>query len=244
MNRKSILVLLLLLLIFEGLLRFFEVPDYLLPLPSQVIHTLWESRSDLGNALWETSTHTFLGLMISFTGGVFLAILISLSAWLRAGILPLALFFQTVPIIAIAPMLVIWFGFGAPTVVAAATIVSFFPILASTLQGLESTPKSAMELFQLYNASQFEVYHKLKIPHATPWIYGGLKIAMGLGVVGSLVGEFIGGGGLGSLIDSARTQQRTDLVFAAVLGSCALGWGLTSLLDLSRTHFLKRWLHH
>ncbi len=243
MNRKSILVLFLLLLIAECALRTLAVPDYLLPLPSQVFQTFWEAKADLWDALWETSSHTFVGLLLSFAGGILLAILISLSAWLRAGILPLAMFFQTVPIIAIAPMLVIWFGFGAPTVIAAATIVSFFPILASTLQGLESTPKSAIELFQLYNASKFEVYHKLKIPFAIPWIFNGLRIAMGLGVVGSLVGEFIGGGGLGSLIDSARTQQRTDLVFAAVLGSCALGWLLTSLLDVSKRFFLKRWLN-
>ena len=138
-------------------------------------------------------------------------------------------------------MLVIWFGFGGPAVIAAATIVSFFPILASTLQGLESTPIAAIELFKLYQATKFELYLKLKIPYAIPWIYNGLRIAMGLAVVGALVGEFIGGGGLGSFIDSARTQQRTDLVFAAVLGSCGIGWILTNILDFSKSLFLHRW---
>jgi NitT/TauT family transport system permease protein len=244
MNKQSWLVTLILLLGIEVLLRFLVVPDYILPLPTQVFVTFWNSRLDLLAALWETSTHTLFGLLVSFFTGTLLAILISLSSWLRAGILPLALFFQTVPVIAIAPMLVIWFGFGAPTVISSATIVSFFPILASTLQGLESTPKASIELLQMYRANLFTIYWKLRIPYAAPWIFNGMRIAMGLAVVGALVGEFIGGGGLGSLIDSARTQQRTDLVFAAVLGSCILGWLLTTLLELSKKWLFKKWLHH
>jgi NitT/TauT family transport system permease protein len=243
MNYQFLIVTSLLVLAMESLLRTFEVPDFLLPRPSQVALTLWSARTDLNTAFWDTTSHTLIGLGSSFLSGITLAILVSLSNWLRAGILPLALFFQTVPIIAIAPMLVIWFGFGAPTVIASATIVSFFPILASTLQGLESTPQSALELFKLYKANSFQVYLKLKIPNAIPWLYNGLRIATGMSVIGALVGEFIGGGGLGSLIDSARTQQRTDLVFAAVLCSCALGWLLTGLLNLLGRTALRRWMH-
>ena len=243
MNRQSFLIAVIFFILSEGVLRLCKVPDYLIPLPSQVAEAFWNSREDLLIALKETTTHTLIGLITSFSTGSLLAILISLSPWLRAGILPLAIFFQTVPIVAIAPMLVIWFGFGAPTVIASATIVSFFPILASTLQGLESIPRSAKELFQLYGASTFHLYSKLKLPMAVPWIYGGLRIATGLSVIGAIVGEFIGGGGLGNLIDSARTQQRTDLVFAAVLASCALGWTLTVVLDLCKDKLFYKWLH-
>jgi NitT/TauT family transport system permease protein len=242
MNLRSALALIILTIAAEGLQRFLEVPDFLLPLPSQVFVTLWEARNDLWLALKDTGTHALMGLAMSFFGATLLAVLISLSNWLRAAILPLALFFQTVPIIAIAPMLVIWFGFGSPTVIASATIVSFFPILASTLQGLESTPRSALELFQLYRAPLWSLYTKLKIPNAAPFIYSGIRISMGLAVVGTLVGEFIGGGGLGSVIDAARTQQRTDLVFAAVLASCFLGWVLTFALEVTKNNFLKKWL--
>lgn len=242
MNRQSLLVITLGLFLLEIGLRLFKIPDFLLPLPSQVFESFWANRSDIQQAFWETSSHTLLGLTLSLVAGLSLAILISFSTWLRAGILPLALFFQTVPIVAIAPMLVIWFGFGAPTVIASATIVSFFPILASTLQGLESTPKSALELFKMYRASPSQTYLKLRIPHSVPWIYNGLRIATGLSVIGAVVGEFIGGGGLGSLIDSARTQQRTDLVFAAVLASCILGWLLTQLLDLTKQFLFARWI--
>jgi len=243
MNRQTIIMILLILLGMEIVLRVLSIPDYLFPLPSQTLLTLWTARNELILALSETSLHALMGLAISLVGGVFLALIISLSPWLKAGILPVALFFQTVPIIAIAPMLVIWFGFGAPTVVASSCIVSFFPILASTLNGLESTPISALQLFQLYQASSFETYTKLKLPFAMPWILNGVRIAMGLAIVGALVGEFIAGGGLGSLIDSARTQQRVDLVFAAVFVSCFLGWAMTSLFHFIQNHSLKKWMN-
>lgn len=241
MSRPTLIMTLVLISSIEIILRFFTVPDYLFPLPSQTFLTLWESRQDLMSALIETSSNALIGLILSTLGGVCLALVISLSPWLRAGILPVALFFQTVPIIAIAPMLVIWFGFGAPTVIASSCIVSFFPILASSLKGLESTPKSALELFQLYRANSFETYIKLKLPFAVPWILNGLRISLGLAIVGALVGEFIAGGGLGSLIDSARTQQRADLVFAAVFASCILGWALTATFDFCQNSLFKKW---
>lgn len=242
MNPKSILMIFLITLLSEVSLRVFQVPDYLFPRPLQVLFAFKDYKADLLSALQETSIHTIIGLSFSFIGGSLLALLISLSTWLRAGLLPMALFFQTVPIIAIAPMLVIWFGFGPPTVIASASIVSFFPILASTLQGLESTPKASLELFHLYRSNLYHLYFKLKIPYAIPLILNGVRVSMGLAVVGALVGEFIGGGGLGSLIDSARTQQRVDLVFAAVFCSCGLGWCLTILLDLSKKYLFKRFL--
>lgn len=243
MSRPTLIMTFILIACIEILLRIFTVPDYLFPLPSQTFLTLWESRQDLIVALLETSSNALIGLILSTIGGVGFALVISLSPWLKAGILPVALFFQTVPIIAIAPMLVIWFGFGAPTVIASSCIVSFFPILASSLKGLESTPKSALELLQLYRADSLETYMKLKLPFAVPWILNGLRISLGLAIVGALVGEFIAGGGLGSLIDSARTQQRADLVFAAVLASCILGWTLTAAFDFCQNHLLKKWTH-
>lgn len=242
MNRQTLMMTTFLLLGLEGALRLFHVPDYLFPLPSQTFATLWSSRWDLLQAFQETTTMALIGLALSVVGGVFLALIISLSQWLRAGILPVALFFQTVPIIAVAPMLVIWFGFGGPTVIASSCIVSFFPILASSLKGLESTPKAMLELFKLYRATPMETYLKLKIPFAIPWVFNGLRISLGLSIVGALVGEFIAGGGLGSLIDSARTQQRVDLIFAAVFTSCFLGWLLTASFDYGQNHFFRRWM--
>lgn len=243
MNKSSAIALLTLLLLTELILRWMAIPAFLLPLPSQVFQALLDNAGDLVAATQETLSHAAQGLALSFLVGLTMALFISLSKWLRGAILPVALFFQMVPIIAIAPMLVIWFGYGGPSVVAAAAIVSFFPILASSLQGLDSAPLAMQELLSLYGASKWEIYLKLKIPKALPFIFNGVKISLGLAVVGTLVGEFIGGGGLGSLIDSARTQQRADLVFAAVLSSSLIGWIMNEIWDKARTSLLKKWFY-
>ena len=130
------------------------------------------------------------------------------------------------PIIAIAPLLVIWFGYGMRTVIASAFIVSIFPVIANTLNGILSTDPALRDLFRLYGASPAVTLWKLRFPAALPQILTGLRIAGGLAVIGAIVGEFIGGQGLGSVVDVARTQQRTDKVFAAVLLASVLGLAL------------------
>jgi NitT/TauT family transport system permease protein len=155
--------------------------------------------------------------------------------------LPYATFFQTVPVIALAPVLVIWFGFGRPTVVASAFIVSLFPIIANSLLGLQSTDPLLLDLFKLYRASRFQTLWKLQWPASLPAIFGGLRIASGLAVIGAVVGEFIAGGGLGEVVDSARTQQRLDKVFAAVLLSSILGLLLVVLIDFISRLTLRSW---
>jgi len=149
----------------------------------------------------------------------------------RRAILPFCIFFQTVPIISIAPLLVIWFGFGQPTVRASAFIVSLFPILANTLTGLQETDPQLKELFKLYKPSVWQLIFKLQIPSAIPYILTGIKISAGLAVIGAIVGEFIAGGGLGSLIDAARTQQRVDLVFSGVIMSSGLALVLVFFIE-------------
>jgi NitT/TauT family transport system permease protein len=181
------------------------------------------------------------GLLLSFVAGTFFAIALSSSELARRAFYPYAVFFQTVPIISIAPLLVIWFGFGRPTVIASAAIVSVFPIIASTLLGLKSTEPALLDLFKLYAASNRQTLWMLKIPFALPQIFSGLRIASGLAVVGAIVGEFIGGGGLGSVVDSARTQQRIDRVFAAVLISSLLGVVLVGAVNCFAALSLASW---
>jgi NitT/TauT family transport system permease protein len=135
---------------------------------------------------------------------------------------------------------VIWFGFGQPTVKASAFIVSLFPILANTLTGLQQTDPQLKELFQLYRPSPLQMILKLQIPSAIPYILTGLRIAVGLSVIGAIVGEFIAGGGLGSLIDSARTQQRVDLVFSGVLMSSALALAMIIVIDTISAFIARR----
>lgn len=217
----SILALLATLEFFS---RIGWIPDYLFPAPSAMLASWQEHSEEYLAALSSTATSSLLGILISGLFGVILALLLSLSLRLKNIILPLCIFFQTVPIIAIAPLMVIWFGFGRPTVVASSAVVSFFPILANTLMGLTTSSPELNDVFSLYGANLSQRLVRLQIPSAIPQFLAGLRIAVGLAVVGALVGEFVGGGGLGGLIDSARTQQKMEIVFTAIFLSS--GWGL------------------
>ena len=225
----------------EIAVRMAWVPSYLIPAPSEVLQSLLDDRSELALAGWATLSSALAGLLLSFVAGTVFAIALSSSDLARRAFYPYAVFFQTVPIISIAPLLVIWFGFGQPTVIASAAIVSVFPIIASTLLGLKSTEPALLDLFKLYAASNRQLLWMLKIPFALPQIFSGLRIASGLAVVGAIVGEFIGGGGLGSVVDAARTQQRIDRVFAAVLISSLLGIVLVGAVNFVSGLSLRSW---
>ena len=232
-NRLPAWVFLVCLLgIWETAVRSGWVASYLLPAPSEVYTTSIELRSEIWAATKATLESIVYGLAASFTVGVTLAISFFAVPILRRAILPFCVFFQTVPIVAIAPLLVIWFGFGPTTVKASAFIVSLFPILANTLTGLEETDPLLRELFALYKPSRWKTITKLQIPSAIPYILTGLRISVGLATIGAIVGEFIAGGGVGSLIDSARTQQRVDLVFSGVIASSLLALFLVLSIDL------------
>lgn len=224
------LFLILLVGFTEVLLRVLEVPSYLLPRPTQVWQSLVLEREVYQEAFLSTALSVAIGFLLSAFLGTALAVLSHLFRFLQSVLLPLCLFFQTVPLIAVAPLFVIWFGFGQPTVVASCVVVSFFPILANTMLGFERVLPSREELFRVYGFSRSQRLLQLQIPSAIPSWIAGLRIGIGLCVVGAVVGEFVAGGGLGGLVDSARTQQKTEMVFAAVVLSCLLGFILLALL--------------
>ena len=211
------------------------VASYLLPSPAQIFATTVELWPEIWSATLGTAGCILWGLGFSVLAGVTVALVFFAIPVVRRAVLPFCIFFQTVPIIAIAPLLVIWFGFGAPTVRASAFIVSLFPILANTLTGLQETDPHLKELFRLYKPSPWQLVTRLQIPSAIPYILTGIRISAGLAVIGAIVGEFIAGGGLGALIDAARTQQRVDLVFSGVLMSSILALSLVFAIEaLSR----------
>lgn len=227
--------------LFEVLVKSGTVPSFIVPAPSEVLAAIGEIQNELFSAALGTATAAVVGLALSFLVGSGFAILLSLSEFARRAFYPYAVFFQTVPIIAVAPILVIWFGFGQPTVIASAFIVSIFPVIASTLLGLRSTDPALLDLFSLYHARSLTVMWRLRLPYALPQIFSGLRIAAGLSVIGAIVGEFIGGGGLGSLVDTARTMQRIDQVFAAVLVSSLIGLILIAVINWFSWWSLRHW---
>jgi NitT/TauT family transport system permease protein len=215
------------------------VASYLLPSPTQIVSTTIDLWPQIYAATLSTAGSITWGLGWSIVTGVTMALVFFAIPVVRRAVLPFCIFFQTVPIIAIAPLLVIWFGFGQPTVRASAFIVSLFPILANTLTGLQQTDPHLKELFKLYKPSPLQLVFKLQIPSAVPYILTGIKISAGLAVIGAIVGEFIAGGGLGSLIDSARTQQRVDLVFSGVLMSSVLALLLVFIIEICSRLLLR-----
>jgi NitT/TauT family transport system permease protein len=224
------------LLVREGIVK-----SYLLPPPSAVFLTIVQDWPELLAALGKTSAGAVTGFVLSTIIGVAVAVFLSSSRAIQRAFYPYAVFFQTVPIIAIAPLLVIWFGYGLRTVIASAFVVSIFPVIANTLTGILSTDPALRDLFRLYGASTLTTLFKLRFPAALPQILTGLRVAAGLAVIGAIVGEFIGGQGLGSVVDIARTQQRTDKVFAAVLLASALGLALFGVINLISSLTLRRW---
>lgn len=229
----------LLLSIWQWIVAREWVASYLLPSPLQIVATTVELWPEIWAATLSTANSIAWGLGFSLLTGVSLALVFFAIPVVRRAVLPFCIFFQTVPIIAIAPLLVIWFGFGAPTVRASAFIVSLFPILANTLTGLQETDPHLKELFRLYKPSPWQLIVKLQIPSAVPYILTGVRISAGLAVIGAIVGEFIAGGGLGSLIDAARTQQRVDLVFSGVLMSSVLALSLVFLIEVCSRLLLR-----
>lgn len=241
------ILLLLLGLSAEGGLDLAGVPAYLCPRPSEVLRAAVLHQDLLGEALGRTGLAALIGLLGSAVGGGMLALALSLNAWVRKAVYPLMVFFQTVPIVAIAPMMVIWVGYGRPAVILSALIVSLSPIVANSLQGLLSAEPALVDLFRMKQASGLKILLKLRIPSAIPQFLTGLRIAAGLSVIGAIVGEFVadtfdGGGGIGTLIESALKEQESPLVFAALMGSTLLG--LTFFLAVGGlSHLALRHLH-
>lgn len=229
------------LLVVEVFARSQWIPSYILPPPSAVLRALLIDATELWQAFLSTACSAIAGWILSLVFGFSAALLMSASKRLRWAFMPYATFFQTVPVVALAPVLVIWFGFGRPTVIASSFIVSVFPVIASTLLGLRSTDALLVEVFLSYRASPRDVFWKLRLPAALPTVFSGLRVAAGLAVIGAVVGEFIAGGGLGEVVDAARTQQRLDRVFAAVSLSSLLGLVMVSAINYVSMRSLRSW---
>jgi NitT/TauT family transport system permease protein len=226
----------------ELVVRLGWVEAFLLPPPSRIARSLADDWPELSRAMVNTAVASIVGFAMSTVVGVAAAVGLASSTWVRRAFYPYAVFFQTVPIVAIAPLLVIWVGYGMPTAIASAFIVSVFPVVANALAGLLATDPALRDLFRLYGASPTATLFKLRLPGALPSILTGLRVAGGLAVIGAIVGEFIGGNGsLGDVITSALTQQRNAKVFAAVVLASLLGLALFGAINLASRVALRNW---
>ncbi len=231
-----------LLLGLEAMIRSGIISSAILPLPSELMQLFKTEYALLLSASIETGLTSFRAFAISSIFAFILGILLHQSRFLQKSLMPFTVFLQTVPIIALAPLLVIYFGFSSVTTITAALIVSFFPVFMATLVGLSQVKQQQKDLLQFLRASRIQKLISLEIPSSVPTLYSGLRTGAGLSVIGVVSGEFVVGGGLGALIDSARLQQRIDLVFASLILLSVLGLCLMKLVDIFFRLLLKKYL--
>jgi ABC-type nitrate/sulfonate/bicarbonate transport system permease component len=212
-----LLLLVLLLVCWQVVTTVWQIEPWLLPSPLQIVQAALDARGLLGPHIWQTMAETLVGFALATTVGFGLALTIDFSTTLRRAIYPILVVSQTVPIIAIAPLLVIWFGYGILPKVLVVSLVCFFPIVVSMADGLQSADPDLIALLQAMGASRGQVFWKVRLPGALPAVFSGVKIAITYSVIGAIIGEWVGASrGLGVFMLRSTNAFRTDWLFAAI----------------------------
>lgn len=217
-------------------------PAFLLPPPLTVLETFRDVLAD--GSLWQHTQVTLyemvVGLGFGVSVGVFLGYLIARNPLLEQILAPVIVAFQSTPIVAYAPLLIIWFGSGPTSKIVTSAVIVFFPTLMNTIVGIRSVPVDLRDLMKSLHATRWQAFIKLEIPAAMPVLLIGLKTSVTLAVIGAVVGEFVSAGeGLGFLVTLARNQYNTPLVFVAVLTMTALSLSLYGLVSLIEWRVLR-----
>jgi NitT/TauT family transport system permease protein len=241
-----LLVLALSLLVWQLGVMLSGVHPAVLPGPWRVLQAAWEEGPTLLRGAGLTAAAAACGLLASIAVGSLVAVLFSQSHWMRVAFYPYVIFLQTVPIVAIAPLLITWMGYSFRSVVVVAMIISLFPIVSNVTAGLTSLDSNLRDLFRLYRASRWQLLWRLRIPGAVAHLVLGVRVSSGLAVIGAIVGEFLVGNatryaGIGALITLWQGRMRTDALMAAVLASTLLGLVFFWTVDWISRRLLRRW---
>ncbi|TVR48582.1 MAG: ABC transporter permease subunit [Puniceicoccaceae bacterium] len=226
---------------------FWQFPAYILPGPLEVLAAGWDERERLLRATGTTLTGAAAGFGLAAILGALLALALGGSWRIRAGLYPLVLVLQMVPVIVLAPLFMIWVGAGLPSVILITFLIGFFPVVAATTQGLISTDRGQRDLFRLHRAAPWQELLWLKLPSALPWYFAGLRVAASLAMIGAIAGEFFAGssgggtGGLGFLVIYYNAQLMIPALFAAGLIACLTGFVFVSLVLTAQWLCLRRW---
>jgi ABC-type nitrate/sulfonate/bicarbonate transport system permease component len=228
----SLGLVLSLLALWELVARSLDFP-YILPSPGAVLLRMIQDGKLLFRHAAVTLEEVLLGLAIAFLLGIAAALLIFYFRTLERALYPLIIATQNVPVFAIAPILVLWLGYGIMSKVAVAALIIFFPLVVNTVDGLRSTDKDAVNLFRILEAGPAQILLKLRLPHALPFVFSGCKVGVTLAVVGAVIGEWVGAkAGLGFLMIRANAMLKVDLVFAAIVWLSILSIALFRLVSL------------
>lgn len=210
------------------------VAPYILPSPADTWATTQANAAYLAQHTWVTTWETVIGFIIAAVFGVFVAVVMMYSVNLEKTVYPLILFAQVIPKIAIAPLFVVWLGFGPSPKILVAVLMAFFPIVISGLAGLRSVDPEILELTSTMGASRFKTFMKIRFPASLPQLMSGLKVAATLAVTGAVVGEFVGANeGLGYVILQANGNVDTAMLFAALIIMSLLGIVLFAIIEIA-----------
>ena len=240
------LVAIALVSIWHGLVVGLELPPYLVPSPGLMMETLIKDWSTLFGSLLITMKITVLSFVVAVVIGVLISFLFVQSRLIETALFPYAVLLQVTPIVAIAPLVIIWIQNTTLALVVCAMLVAVFPILTNTTLGLRSVNKGLLNLFQINKASRWQILMRLRVPNALPYFFGGLRISCGLALIGAVVSEFVAGAGgtsagLAYQILQAGFQLDLPLMFAALFLITCTGLGLFLLMSLLSRVFLSKW---
>ena len=242
-----LLTFVILLSLWEFLVILNKIPLYILPAPSDIISSLVVNYKDLFSSAFVTLRITIIAFIIASFLAIFLAILFSQSKLIELSLYPIAVIFQVTPVVAIAPLILIWVGFDNAeyAILILAIIVAFFPVLANANLGIKSVNDNLHELFSLYGSSRYQRLIKLQIPFALPFILTGMKTSIGLSLIGTVVAEFVAGSGtstgLAWRIIEAGNRLDIAKLFAALILLVILGIFLFLLISYIEKIVLKKW---
>ena len=229
------------LLVWEGVVRVFAIPLFILPAPSGVFVALYRG---IASALyldhiWITLTETVLGFAFGSVLAFALGIAVALSRRTEYFLYPFIVMFQAMPKVALAPLIIIWFGLGLTSKVVSAALVAFFPLMVNTIVGLRSADEDRINLMRSLAATRFQIFWMLQLPNAMPYIFAGLEIAMIFALIGAIVAEFVGAqSGLGMLMQSMNFTMDVAGQFSVLLILSVLGLLLNTVVNLVRRSVL------
>ena len=229
-----------LIIAWQFLLPLAGVPSYIVPTPTAIFGVFRKSWPLLFGNLWPTATEAFAGFAIGNLAAILLAIVFVHSRFLQAAYFPIVLFFNTIPILALSPIIILIFGLGMTPKIVIAAVICFFPTLINMIRGLESPTRNEHELFHVLSSTRSEVFWRLRLPRAMPMLFSSLRIASATAVIGAIVGEWIGSDkGLGALIIQATFNYQSDRLYAAIVLSSSLSILLFAIVVLIERRLIR-----
>ena len=211
-------IVMVFLIMWEVTVRAARIPSYILPAPTRVIVTLAENPGMYAQASLFTLGEALIGLFLGILSGVLIACVLTLFPGIEGGVMTLAILVKSTPMVAIAPLLTIWLGFGVLPKILITALMTFFPVLVNVLSGLQRVDTPFMDLFNTWSASRWEVFRHLRIPSAMPYLFAALKISAPLALIGAVVAEWTGAsGGLGRVMWLAYTNLNLPFLFGSII---------------------------